>query len=121
MTDAGDPLLPCPPWCTGDHSGQEEWKGDRFHESAPVELDLSRQPTGLYIEATLTQYPMSTRHQRRAVYAHMSVSEDSHGMQPEDLDTLADGLVAYAGQLRALAARLAEAQAADLAARSDRT
>jgi hypothetical protein len=122
MTDLDDdPLLPCPPWCTGDHSGQESWKGDRYHESAPVTLDLTDTPVCIRMRADLTQYPMATRVRRRRVYVSLCLEDWSRELDVPDVHTLADGLVEYSGRLRELAARLAEAQRADFAARSDRT
>ncbi len=111
---------PCPRWCTGDHSGQEDWKGDQFHVSAPVELDLT-DSVGVRIAIDMYQYPLATRHTRRRVYASLVTEHGGDGLNPPDVLTLADGLVAYAEQLRQFAADLVQAQAEDHTARSDRT
>jgi hypothetical protein len=121
MTDPDDPLLPCPPWCCGDHSGQEDWKGDRFHVSEPVVLDLTDTPACVKFSADLYQYPMATRPTRRQVRVSLCLEDWSRGLDVPDVLAFADSLVDYARQLRELAVRLAEAQRADLAARSDRT
>ena len=114
-------MRPCPPWCTGDHSGQEDWKGDRFHSSAPVELDLTDTTSGIRFGAELVQYPMATRPGRRRVYVSLCLEDRGRELDAPDVLTFADGLEEYAGQLRELAVRLVEAQRADLAARGDRT
>lgn len=114
-------MRPCPPWCAGDHSGQEDWKGDRFHSSAPVELDLTDTPVCVRFQADLTQYPMATRPGRRRVYVSLVLEDWSRELDVPDVLAFADGLEEYAGRLRELATRLVEAQRADVAARADRT
>ena len=111
---------PCPRWCTVYHSGQEGWKGDQFHVSAPVELDLT-DSVGVRIAIDMYQYPLATRHTRRQVYASLVTEHGGDELTAPDVLTLADGLVVYAEQLRRFAADLVQAQAEDHAARSDRT
>ena len=102
MTAPVDPLLPCPSWCHGDHAGQEDWPGDRFHESKPVRLDL-RGPVDVEAECVISQYPLSPCPDHRSVYGWCHIMATATMKLPSDMVAFADMLTGYADRLREFA------------------
>lgn len=110
MTNEEDPLLTCPAWCSGDHSGQEPELVDRFHDSRPVALDVRTGLVDVEFETVISQYPFASKPEKRAVYAwcHMSASVTMN--RPPDVVAFADMLTGYVRRLREVAEELVIAQ-----------
>lgn len=108
-----DPLLPCPPWCTGIHPSKEPHLGDRFHESKPVVLEVRTGLAEVECETSIVQYPLRSRPEKRRVYAdaHMMAAVTMH--RPCDVMAFADMLTGYAARLQEVADELVIAQAQD--------
>ena len=113
MTHPDDPLLPCPPWCSGSHVGQSPSPGDRFHESRPVVFEVRTGVVDVEFAAAIVQYPLSTRPDRRDVYAWGHLTATVTMNRPSDVNALADMLVGYAARLRTVADELVVAQQQD--------
>ena len=113
MTDSDDPLLPCPAWCIGGHVGRSPCPGYRFHESRAVVLEVRTGVFDVEFAAAIVQYPLSTRPDRRDVYAWGHLTATVTMNQPSDVNALADMLTGYACRLREVADELVTAQQQD--------
>ena len=120
MSDADtppDPLLPCPTWCTGIHPSKEPQLGDRLHESKPVVLDVRTGTVSAEFQRAIVQYPLSSRPDRRGVYAWSHMTVEATLNRPSDVIGIADMLSGYTARLRELADELVIAQQQDRARR----
>lgn len=100
-----------PDWCTGVHEpglGRE----DMFHVSQAIELDVAtRWGVVGVLEASLTAYPFAATAAGRIPMASVSMEAAYYSFDPNELRTLAGGLVEHAGNLRTLAALLERVRA----------
>ncbi len=113
MSGPDGPLLPCPPWCAGNHSWQELDLADERHESVPVVLELRSALADVEALAAIVQYPLAARPEARMPYVWARHVATAALRRPADVVAFADMLTGYAGRLRELAAELALAQVGD--------
>ena len=118
-----DLLGPCPTWCTGrPHQGfNSEYPEDQSHDSEKLDfqVDVEQGQAEVYALAEIAWEPYATRPEKRAVYVSMHWECTSYRLGPADVLSVADGLEAYAGRLRVLAAQLAEIRAGELPDQGD--
>lgn len=106
--DHGDVEVECPEWCTGDYHQAAGHRVDITHTSPETELTVPV-PGGaaVLLRVDLELRPFTERPPRNTVFASVEVDGDRYACDPEQLDTIARGLVEAATQLRSFARRLA--------------
>jgi hypothetical protein len=116
--EAPDFLGPCPDWCKGrPHlENTSEFPQDQSHDSEPVgfQVDVAAGPAEVCAFAQIVWQPYAERPERREVYVSMHWECESRRLGPADILKVADGIEAYAGRLRELAAQLADIRAGEL-------
>lgn len=104
--DQGLVTVPEPNWCISNHEDGLDLV-DLMHDGAEMALTV---PTAHgrveLLNAAIAQNPYATRLEARAPRATVLLPDGWVSFSPAGLSMLADGLVAYAGELRLLAAQL---------------
>lgn len=102
--------IECPEWCTYDHAaGAELFLEDVYHSSDSVSLMVPRmggqaEPL-VHVRINADTFGTVPEH----VTPHIVIDDETGGsyMTPDQADELADSLVAFADEVRALAAQIA--------------
>ncbi|OKI14216.1 hypothetical protein [Streptomyces sp. CB03911] len=105
--------VPEPAWCTTSHDEQVERLADVLHEGPEIGFTV-RTPYGFAesLQAALGQFPFASDPELRVPAVTVLVGDSWERFSPAGVVELADGLVVYAGRLRALGVELAAILAA---------
>jgi hypothetical protein len=106
LADGTSRTVPEPGWCLGRHADGLDLV-DLMHEGPENSLEVAtRRGAVTVMSAALVQNPYATSPEARAPRATVLLPDGWVSFSPAGLSMLADGLVAYAGELRLLAAQL---------------
>jgi hypothetical protein len=106
LADGSSVDVPEPGWCSGQHEDGLDLV-DLIHDGPEIALTVPTAHGRMdLLTASLAQNPFATRPEARAPRATVLLPDGWVPFSPAGLSVLADGLVAYAGELRLLAAQL---------------
>lgn len=108
LADGTDADVPEPAWCVADHGLPVERLADVLHDGREISFAVET-PHGSaeVLPASMGQFPFATDPALRVPAVTVLVGDSWERFSPEGVEELADGLVVYAGRLRALGAQLA--------------
>ncbi|MFC1416381.1 DUF6907 domain-containing protein [Streptacidiphilus cavernicola] len=113
-----DVLGPCPPWCAGrPHlENTSEYACDQAHESERLKFqaELASGQVAISGDAQIVWVPFSELPGGDVPYVGLRWDEGFDRLGPGDVLAVADGIEAWAGQLRVIAERLRGIRAGEL-------
>jgi hypothetical protein len=106
LADGSSRTVPEPGWCLGRHEDGLDLV-DLMHDGPEMELTVptAHGRVGI-LNAAIAQNPYATSPEDRVPRATVLLPDGWVSFSPASLSMLADGLAAYAGELRLLAAQL---------------